>query len=278
MANSETQDDCVNLTSAPQSGIRLAEVLAVVPVARLLGEPAPAARLRAEELARVVLVAAGGTPDDPRPGEIVRTANGAWTCQFQTTVDPRLAVMKLALVREEYRIACDTADERRVVFREVAPSGGLFGGGKKSGFEVAVDLPEPGKPGIVVTAHLFGKPSTEFARGAETAIVRLMEAVRAQLNNVQERRRHARVPAAFAVSLFPLRSDDRVGEPIDARTVDVSAGGLAILADHVPPCKYLYVAFEEVRGLRDVAILVRTIRLKEQSGGTLLTGTYQAEG
>ena len=274
-ALADTQDDCVSLTSAPRTGIRLAEVLAVVPVARLMGEPAPAARIRAEELAQTVLAAAGGTPDDPLPGDIVRTENGTWACRFATTIDSRMAVMKLALVREEFRIACETADERRVVFREAAPTG-LFGGGKKSGFEVAVELPEPGNTDVVVTAGIFGKPPTEFARGAESAILRLMEAVRTQLNNVHEKRRHARVPAAFAVSLFPLHSDNRIDDPIDGRTVDVSAGGLAVLADRIPPCKYLYVAFEEVRGLRDVAILVRTIRRKEQPDGTLLTGTYQA--
>ena len=44
-----------------------------------------------------------------------------------------------------------------------------------------------------------------------------------------------------------------------------------------PPCKYLYVAFETVRGIEGVAALVETVRRKELPDGLLITGCYRAD-
>ncbi len=277
-------DDCVALTAAPPppAGVRLSEVLPVFAVSRLQGRPAAAPTVTAEGLAQAVLAAAGFDPAvHVTPDAILRDAAGAWTCRFPSAIDSRLALVKLALIRDEFGIAAELPDERRVVFRELAPAAGLFGFGKKtpSGFEVGIHFPEPGgrRPDIQITGSLFGKPPAEFVRAAEKAIVRMMEAIRVQLDTVRERRQHARVAAEFPLSLYPLHSDGRVDAPVAGTSVNVSAGGLALRTPHFPPCKYLYVAFETVRGIEGVAALVETVRRKELPDGLLITGCYRAD-
>ncbi len=280
----EDDDDCVPLTAAPPppAGIRLTEVWPVYAVARLRGQSATIPAVTAEELAQAVLTAAGFDPAaHVTPDAILRDAAGAWTCRFPSAIDPRLAVVKMSLIREEFGIAAEVLDERHVVFRELAPAAGLFGFGKKTpaGFEVGIQFPEPGgrHPDIQLTGRLFGKPPAEFARTAEKAVVQLMEAIRQQLNTIRERRQHARVTAEFPLSLFPLHSDGRVDAPVAGTSVNVSAGGLALRTPRFPPCKYLYVAFETVRGIEGVAALVETVRRKELPDGLLITGRYRAD-
>ena len=284
VAAPEDDDDCVALTAAPPPpvGVRLSEVLPVFAISRLQGRPAAAPAVTAEELAQAVLAAAGFDPAvHVTPDAILRDAAGAWTCRFPSAIDPRLAVAKMSLIREEFGIAAEVLDERHVVFRELAPAAGLFGFGKKtpSGFEVGIHFPEPGgrRPDIQITGSLFGKPPAEFVRAAEKAIVRMMEAIRVQLDTVRERRQHARVAAEFPLALYPLHSDGRVDAPVAGTSVNVSAGGLALRTPHFPPCKYLYVAFETVRGIEGVAALVETVRRKELPDGLLITGCYRSD-
>ncbi len=278
-------DDCIPLVAAaPPAGVLLTKILPVHAVAQLRGEPAPAPLVTSDQVADAALAAAGFDPDIHVPPDTVqRDADGGWACQFASTIDFRMAMMKLAVVREEFRLAtAEVVSERQVVFRELAPATGLFGFGKKvpCGFEVAVVFLEPGgrEPAVRVRGTLFGKPPPEFVRMAEVAVVRILDAIRKQLCNVAERRRrHARVPADFPLSLFPLHSDGRVDAPVAARAVNVSAGGLALRAVHFPPCRYLFVAFETVPGVEDVAVLVTTIRRKELADGVFLTGSYRLE-
>jgi PilZ domain len=229
-----------------------------------------------------VLAAAGYDPAVHfSPDDILRDATGAWVGRFPSSVDPRVGLVKLALIREQFGIPAEPLDERRVAFREAAPAAGLFGFGKKapSGFEVTVEFPDPRArtADVLVTGRVFGKPPADFTQKAEVAIVRIMEAIRGQLNTVRDRREDPRVPAEIPLFLFPLHSDGRVDVAVPGTSVDVSAGGLALRADSVPPCKYLYVAFETIPRVEGLALLARTVRRKERHDGTYISGSFRPE-
>src|SRR5262249_2926676 len=141
--------------------------------------------------------------------------------------------VKLDLLWEEGGVAMDTRNEQRVVFRKAAvatqASTGLFGFGRKApkppdaGLEVVVVLPEAGSPAAEVAARgqFFGTPPEDFSKSGERTIVRLLEGIRRALNNVEDRRKHPRVRAAFPLTLFPLHSDGRVERPVRAACHDV---------------------------------------------------------
>lgn len=272
---------CIDLTavSAVPAGraVYLPDIRSIHPVERLFGRPCPNPHLDAPTVAQQVLAAAGYDPTVHfAPDDVIREGEWAWSCRFPCTIDPRLARVKLDVVREQTGIPLDATDPMRLVFRELAPTG-FFGKKGSAGLEVAVHLPQAGNrhPDLLVTGQIFGKPPADFVKSAEDAIPAFIEAIRKQLHNVSERRKHARVPVEFAVTLFALHSDRRVEEPVYSRTVDVSASGLAVRAAQFPPCKYFYVTFDDVRGLDDLALLAETVRRKEQPGEVLLTGTYR---
>jgi hypothetical protein len=235
-------------------------------------------------LVRAVLVAAGGEPPD-EPGDPGSQDRAA--CRFLSTLDPRLARVKLDLIRDEYRLVLDADDPRGVVLRKPAPvpdepPAGWFGFGKKpappppSGLEVVVELPATdGKVGeIVARGGVFGTPPPEFARRADRAVAKLLAAVRLHLGNFDDRRKHPRVPADFPVTVFPFSADGRVGPPAGGRCRDVSAGGLSLVTAAPPPGKYVYVAFEGVPGAAGLAVLLRVLHHRTTGRETVVTGRF----
>ncbi len=271
--------------------VKVQKILSVLPVGWLRGREAPDPDLPPADMIRAVLAAASpGSSVLSSSTGAARLADGTWECRCLTTIDPRLAKVKLDLLWEKGRVKVDSHDPNRVVFRQIAPvpvvPSGLFGAfGKKvappppSGLEVVVRLPETGgKIGeVVATGQMFGTPPLEFSLNADQAIVGLLEGVRRQLNNFQDRRKHPRVPANFSVTLFPLHSDGRVETPLSGQCCDVSAGGIALRTSYPPPCEYLYVAFEGVRGTTGLAILVQIVRRQRQDDGIIVCGRYRQE-
>ena len=273
-------------------GVVIPEIVSVVPVERLRGGAAPEPFVAPDELVRAVLLAAGGKPDAaPDAHPVTRAADGSWGCRFLTTLDPRLARVKLDLVRDENRLTLDDADPLRVVLRKPAPvpevPAGLFGGvfGKKppppppSGLEVVVRLPERGGElgEVVTTARVFGTPPPAFARVAPRALAKLLAGVRRHLGNFAERRRHARVASDLGVTLFPLLRDASIGPAARGRCRNVSAGGMSLVAESLPPADYYYVAFDRVSGAAGLAVLLRALHRKERDREVLVSGRYKLE-
>jgi serine/threonine protein kinase len=264
----------------PPPGPRLAEVLSVLPVEWLRGREAPAPELPPESMVRAVLAAASA-----RAGE---GESPAWGCRFLSTVDPRVAKVKLDLLWERGRFAVDAGEGYRVVARLTAaapPPTGLYLFGKKppppppSGLEVVVQLPEPGRPvgEVVAEGRVFGAPPADFALKAERAIVSLLEGIQKQLGNFSDRRKHPRFAADFPVVVFPMHRDGRIDTPQSGRCRDVSAGGLALRLGAAPATKYAYVAFEGVRGTAGLALLVQVLRTGREEDGVLVTGRFRTE-
>jgi eukaryotic-like serine/threonine-protein kinase len=203
-------------------------------------------------------------------------------------MDPRVAQVKLDLLWEEGGVTMDTRTEGRVVFRRPAPvppqTSGFFGFGKKpappeSGLEVVVELPPAGRGTVEIAARggFYGNPPAEFARANEKTIVTLLDNIRGNLGNVPERRKHPRLPAAFAVTLYPLHSDGRVEAPVRGYCQDVSAGGLALFCPARPPSKYAYIAFDELPDVAGLALLVQFTRSEARPDEVLLSGRFRLD-
>jgi hypothetical protein len=253
----------------------------VVTVARLRGESDRGARLTADKFAAAVVEAAGAGGHAPKgPGAVGRLPDGTWVCQFPTSVPASVAPIKLSILQAAWGVAIDVPDPRRVVLKKSA-SAGLWASfsGKKSGLEVTVSMPPPGQAigEVTVTGRLFGTPDQVFARTADSAIPEMMADVRRELQNVDDRRRHPRVAADFAVDLYPLHSNGEVDPPLAARCKDVSAGGLAITVETRLRTKYSYVAFDGIAAVDGLAILMKAIRSEPQGCNLVVGAQYRMD-
>ncbi len=263
------------------TGVQLNEILSVLPVEWLRGREAPDPDLPPDEMARAILAAATSRTGDGEPA--------AWGCRFLSTIDPRVARVKLELLWERDRFSVRTGAQNRIVARLKAPaapaSSGLFGFGKKpappvpSGLEVVVQLPEPGRPvgEVVAEGRVFGTPPSDFAVKAERTIVSLLEGIQKQLGNFAERRKHPRFPSSFPVTVFPLHRNGRIDMPQSGRCRDVSAGGLALRLETALTTRYAYVAFDSVRGTAGLALLVQVLRHQNEDDGVVMTGRFRPE-
>jgi serine/threonine protein kinase len=266
--------------------VKLDRIHSVVPVSWLLGKDAAKAELApAEAVAAIVRAADAGRGPPGALGEVVQLGAGSWSCRFLTTIDPRMAELKLGLLWDERGVKPESPQPGLLAIRRDAPApGGLFGFAKRSkqaesGYEVSIWLPEPGAATgqVSITAELFGSPSPDFARLAEREIATLMEGVRNQLNTISERRKHPRIPASFPLTLFALRGDGRVELPVKGTCQDVSAGGVALTVPGAIPTKYLFGAFEGVPKLDGLAILTQIVRTQPRASESLVCARFRLD-
>ncbi len=268
-------------------GVQLKEFLSVLPIGWLRGREADPPDLPPDDLVRAV-VSAASAAGKPAPSGVVTT--DPWSCRFLSSIDPRVAKVKLNVLLDEGGLVhMDARAETRVVIKRLAPlppqPAQMFSFSKKppppevSGLEVVVNLPEGGVTAGEVTAaaRLFGSPPADFKREAGAHAATLLKAVREQLGNVPERRKHPRFTAEFPVVVFPVQHDGRVETPLNGRCRDVSAGGLALVLGTAPPTKYAYVSFEGVRGTSGLAVLLQVIRSTREGDGVYVTGRYRLE-
>ncbi|AMV27092.1 Serine/threonine-protein kinase PknF [Gemmata sp. SH-PL17] len=276
-------------TRTPQpkpAGVCLEQILSVVPIAWLQGKFAQAPGRPPTHLVNAVLRAAETEAGiNSAMGAVNRDRDGTWGCRFLSSIDPRVAQVKLDLLWEEGGVTMDSRTEGRVEFRKLAPvpaPTGWFSSKPKapdSGLQVIVELPDPGAGTgeVVVTGTFFGNPPSEFAKSGEKTIVKLIEGIRRTLNDTQDRRKHPRVPATFPLTLYPLQSDGQVEPPMKGFCRDVSAGGMALFCATEPTTKYMFVEFEGVPGTTGLAVLLQTIASEWQHDEVLVTGKYRLE-
>ncbi|MBN9519125.1 protein kinase [bacterium] len=243
--------------------VRVSPIRSVIPAGLLCGESQPRAAFTGEDFALAVVRGADGAGHVPQlPGDLGRTADGAWVCRFPSTVPPAVAALKLGVLKESWRVAVDVPEPGRIVLRRTAGGGGWFSA-KKVGFEVTVAMPKPGKSSVcevTLTGGVFGTPDHQFVQAAQDAIPRLLADVRRELGNVQDRRRSPRLAAAFPLTVHPLHSDGTADEPVRATCLDVSAGGAAFTTRGRLDTKYAYLEFDGVPVLAGLAVLVRVVR------------------
>jgi serine/threonine protein kinase len=266
-------------------GVRLPFVLSIVPVEWLRGREAPDPDLTPGDLVRAVVSRAAASAPPPTAAG---GTDGPWSCRVLTTIDPRIARVKLAGLWEPNEVRTVTEDGNAVVFRHTVPvtpvPTSLFGGFAKkappptpAGLEVVVRLHEPGCPvgEVVASGHLYGSPPPEFVRAADPSVRKLFDGVREAVGNFRDRRAHPRVPAAFSVTIFPLHSDGRVERPLSGQCLDVSAGGAAVRTTAPLTTKYAFLAFDGVRGTTGLAVLIQVLRQPTRDNDFVLAGRFR---
>ena len=130
---------------------------------------------------------------------------------------------------------------------------------------------------ITLNGHLFGTPTGDFARQAPEFTPRFMAAIRSQLANIEDRRKHPRVAADFAVTLYPIHSAGGVDTPIPGRVRDVSIGGICVATGAPLQTKYAYAVFEEYADAAPFAILVRFLRSHSTGREYVLGGQFRVD-
>ncbi len=263
--------------------VRVSPIRSVVSLGRLRGESVPEARHSGSDFASAVMAAAtNGTALPQLPGDIGRLADGAWFCQFPTTVPELVAPLKLGVVRDQWSMTMEPPDNGKIVFRK-SVTGGLWSAfsGKRAGLELVVRLPGPGKSigEVTVMGGLYGTPDRAFTQAAQTAIPKLLEEVRRELGNVADRRKSPRIGAEFPLTVHPLHSDGTVERAIAGRCRDVSAGGVSFSTTEPIGTRYAYLEFGGVMATAGLAVLVKLVRSQSlmPAAGHVHAGPYRLD-
>jgi hypothetical protein len=218
----------------------------------------------------------------------VRLPGGdVWVSRFPLKRLPGVVELKLGMLQDQWGVDLDQPDANTFVIRKYH-SVGMWGKltGKKTGVELVVRVPpasdgpahEAGVAAGEVVGYLVGTPHPTFRQTAVTHLPRLMDDIRKEVQNADERRKDVRVPCDLPISVYPVQSDGGVLPPVAGRCVDVSAGGICFTAEASLPSRYLYLAFD---GAADGwAILFRLSRMHdlEKTGGVLAAGRFRTEG
>ncbi len=263
--------------------VTLRPIRSVVPVSRLTGVDSEDATLFPSDFARAVVYhAAGGAHIPQMPGDFGRLPDGMWVCQFPSTVPASVIPIKLAVICETWRVTIEQPDPTCVVLRRSAGSVGLWGaisGKRAGGFEVVIRLLPTGRMlgELTVTGRVFGNTDRDFAVQAEERLPQLIGDVRRELKNVEDRRKHPRVAAGFAATLYPIHSDGGIDMPLAARCRDVSLGGACFVTNAPLPTKYVYAVFDDVEATSGQAILVRTMRMQSGARDCVIGGQFRCD-
>ena len=239
--------------------VSLTKIRSIMPVSRLVGKGEDEKRDPGEYVRALLEHAAAGESIPKMPGDIGRTADGGWICRFPSTVTQQVVPLKLVVLHEEWGVSIDQPEPTKIVLRKTQAAG--FWSNKKGGIEVVVSVPEAaGAREITVTGTLSGNTPPELARQAPDLIPRMIGEIRTQLGNVEDRRKHPRIPADFPVTLYPIHSAGGIDKPLEGHLRDISFGGIGVITDAPLVTKYAYCLFDDVEEVAGYAILTRFLR------------------
>lgn len=280
-----TENGPPDQTPVPSVSTRLA---AVVPVDYLHGLPLHLTR-RAErgpgEYVAAVIDAALAASSPGAAGDA--HPESAVACQFLSTIPPALLPYKLLVVGEAWDMAVDARDPMHLVLRWDAPAPRPARPeprgappAPKSGIEIVISRPVQAGTEYAAVGTAFGPQRPDVTRKLLDDGPAILDQIRRQLQNVEERRSCQRVAAAFPLRVYPLYSDGVVGSPIAGACRDVSEGGVRFVTPLPVRTEQMYLEFHEVAAVAGLAILIRTVRTSADPGGAgeVTAGRFHAHG
>ncbi len=278
----DSGDDLVSLTTAPPP-IRLPRIWSILPTS-WLAKPGTKDFIAPDCATLIETLVMSATPDGNVPqaaGVPTRQTDGTWASRFPLRAVSGVAKIKLELLKEAWKAEIEPAGPEEFFIRRYNSAGfwDRLSSKGKNGLIVHVRLPKPGTTigEAILTGSLFGSPDSGLTRAASDLLPEMLEEVRQVLGNADDRRKHVRVPANWAVSLYPLTSDGVVGKVLPARVRDVSSGGLSCTALSQPETAYVYAVFHEVPGVANWAMLTRLTRSNPEPGGFGLAGRFRID-
>lgn len=193
----------------------------------------------------------------------------AWTCKFLSTIPSALMPLKLAVVGERWGLSVDHRDPTRTVLRwkarneprkDARVSTRTPPPQPTAGFEIIVHYALPPSNEFFAVGELFGSPDKEVEEKAEAEVPAIIQAIRGELRNLQERRANPRHLIDMPLRVYPYYSDGIVGQPVAARSLDVSAGGVRFLSPSPIRTQRLFFQFPEVEAIAELAIQGELLR------------------
>jgi serine/threonine protein kinase len=232
---------------------------------KLLQAPAPA------EVIAALLRAAGGEAG------LARRPDGSWMVRVPLRPVPGVVRLKLRVAAERWAQEMVELDPDTVAVRQYAP-GGLFGGRKKAGVELAVRLPAGDEMGEAeITGRFFGDPDARFARSVAEDLPRRIEDVRQHLQNVLDRRKHPRVPTDLPAVVFPITGDGVVYPVVHGRCRDVSSAGIRVVTETSVVTPYAFVGVDDAPGVDGWCLLTRLVRSRDLTVGHEYGGRFRTD-
>lgn len=213
----------------------------------------------AREFVEAIIRTATGEPatDETVPEGII-------TRRFLSTLPSPMVPYKLAVVGERWNLELRQPNPTYLVFRRTAasnlPKGSKLPAPPPAGFEVIVRLAARPSAEVTIMAEVFGSPDPAFTRTARSELPLIMEHIRGQLQNIDERRAHPRYPTDMAVTVYPLYPDGQFGPGIAGQCLDVSLGGLRFHTTTPIQVERLFVEFPDVKDVRGLTIYIRSLR------------------
>ena len=259
----------------PSHHDQYAHLKPVMPVNLLQGKPnitVPAPDLSAREYVEAVVRAAAEAAT-PMP-EFGHAKEEGLSRRFLSTLPAGMIPLKIVIVAERWGFSAQQLDARRIVlWRDaVIDPHRPERDESRTRVEVMVLLPTPPSAEITAVGGLFGAPRADFAKNAREELPAILDEIRAQLQNQDERRMHPRFAAPFPVRVFPLYSDGDVGAPVVGRCMDVSAGGVRLKCEAPIKTERMFVEIQDVPATAGMAVYARLLRsAPAPTGGGAIT-------
>jgi serine/threonine protein kinase len=185
-----------------------------------------------------------------------------WGCRFLALHPPPLVPYKLLVVGERFGMSVDQRDPSRVLMRyESRIPATRRVPEKVRGYEVVVRCPAAGSAEYAVRASLFGEHDEQFREQAGKDVPEVLRQIRAQLENLTDRRRDPRYLADLPALVYPFYPDgEGVIRPISAGCQNISLGGVRFSSTAPVLTEQVFMEFKSVEAVESHAILCRVLR------------------
>jgi serine/threonine protein kinase len=259
------------------------EPAAVVPVANLHGEDESLAETPSIQRLVTQVVLAETSAERLVVADrlsYLRRKDRGLEAKFPINVLPGMVQLNLTFFCEKWKAHIVSQDGTRFVLRmrgtQTMWQRWL---GRKVGVEVCLELqPLPDARDFsceaAVVVRPFGGVRHPAARKLDETGPLLLRSLRDDLQTAPDQRGSVRWPCLQPLDVYPLSDDcpGAVGEPLEAKGVDVSFSGIAFWAAQLPTTKLAYVHFKTFPELAPLALLVRIIHTEPVAEGGFKIG------
>jgi hypothetical protein len=96
--------------------------------------------------------------------------------------------------------------------------------------------------------------------------------IRSVLEPAKDRRKNRRLPCSFRVRLFPMLTDWKFDQVVEAGAFNLSGNGIGLIAPAPPVTRRVYLRPSAPSSLGDFAVLAEIVREKPLPNGTFELG------
>ncbi|MCZ2343562.1 MAG: protein kinase [Bacteroidales bacterium] len=254
---------------------QLTEIQLVLPVARLLGDTTSDryAPTVAEWTHAIILQVADSPTHVPRPSDLSPQRDGSWITSFPIKPMVGMTRLKLDIFRELWNAEIIEPEPGRFSLVCRCESGGWLSK-KRGSLDLHIRLPDTVHP--MGEAEIIGRVSGQVEPHLIARLPAMLEEVRSQLQNCEERRQTKRLRCDLPVMVYPIHRDG-VLPGVPAICEEVSVGGFRLTAEYPLDTAYAYLQFESAPTVANWAALTRFLRHKLLGERFQVAGRFRTE-